>query len=336
MSAVPVHGGDLAHAKSLAVDPVDPAVAWVDLSTGINPVTYDIGAIPASVWNRLPGAALMGDLLGAARDYYRVPQGLEILAGAGSQALLQILPRVLNVAKVQIVGPTYGGHQTSWARHGCSVVALDTLEEADPAGVVIIVHPNNPSGVLADLSVVQILASKMKDAGGTLIVDEAFCDCVPDFSVVPRSEGLPTLVLKSVGKFFGLAGLRLGFAIASPDLIDKITAQLGDWPVSGPALFGGAKALADRDWQMAMRAELAAKKVRLDALLGLIEGRVIGEASLFALLETAQAGALYDHLLRHHIYVRAFEYDRDWLRIGLPQGEDEFARLEQALGQFKG
>lgn len=334
MSAVPHHGGDLAHAKSLVVDPVDPEAAWVDLSTGINPVGYDVGTMPTSVWNRLPDGALGGDLLAAARDYYQVPAGLGIVAASGSQALLQILPRILGAEKVQIVGPTYGGHRTSWAQHGSAVIALDRLSEADPAGVVIVVHPNNPDGALADLSGVVELARAMKEVGGMLIVDEAFCDCLPQCSVVPHSEGLPIIVLKSLGKFFGLAGLRLGFAIGAPEMIGKISAQLGDWPVSGPALYGGAKALTDRGWQVAMREELVVKRARLDAVLGLVAGRLIGAASLFALLETGRAEALFDHLLRHHIYVRAFEYDPTWLRIGLPKDDAEFARLEQALMQF--
>lgn len=333
---MPHHGGDLAHAKGLVVDPVDAGAHWVDLSTGINPATYEIGPVPAEIWNRLPDAALDATCLGAAREYYRVPAELDIVAGAGSQILLACLPALLGVKRVQIVGPTYGGHGTSWRAQGCAVSQIARLEDADPAGVVIVVRPNNPTGYSGSLRGFLAHAVLAKKAGGMVIVDEAFGDCLPNDCVAPHMAGLPILVLKSVGKFFGLAGMRLGFAIGAPEFVEKIRSGLGDWPVSGPALYGGARALADGDWQWHMRAALAEKRVRLDQALSLVCGEVVGEASLFALLETTQAPALFAHLLRHHIYVRAFDYDACWLRFGLPKDDAEFARLETALRQFEG
>lgn len=333
---VPVHGGDLAHAQSLVRDAIDPDASWIDLSTGINPIAYDIGPVPEGIWNRLPDADSTADLLAVARGYYAVQQGCEIVAAAGSQALLSLLPNIFKVKSVQIVGPTYGGHQTGWRARGCDVKMIGSVTEADPACIVVVVHPNNPNGVLVARSDVLALVDRMKSAGGLLIVDEAFCDCVPDCSLVPHMTGLPILVLKSVGKFFGLAGMRLGFAIGAPELISQIKTALGDWPVSGPALYGGTRALGDGNWQRHTRAELQHKREQLDAALGVTGGEIIGRASLFALFETPHAASLFAHLLRYHIYVRAFDYNPHWLRIGLPKTDEDGVRLALALASFEG
>lgn len=335
MSAlVPVHGGDLAHAKFLVRDAVEPGLDWLDLSTGINPAAYPVGQIPEEIWNRLPDAELSAGLLDVARGYYQVGEGASIVAASGSQALLQILPRVCGAKTVQIVGPTYGGHQTNWQNFGCDVEQIDGVENADARKVVVLVRPNNPSGTVEERDAVLALARAMKQAGGMLIIDEAFCDCSPDHSLVPHMGNLPILVLKSVGKFFGLAGMRLGFAIGAPEIIVRIRTQLGDWPVSGPALYAGTIALGDANWQQDMRAELRQKRARLEEALGVIGGRVVGATSLFALLDTRHAERLFVHLLRHHIYVRAFDYDQNWLRIGLPKTSADEARLAQALADF--
>lgn len=335
-ASVPIHGGDLGHAKSLVQGAVDPGLDWLDLSTGINPVAYPVGPIPEAIWNRLPDARLDAGLLDMARAYYRMSESAHLVAASGSQALLQILPRVIDVKNVQIVGPTYGGHQTSWRHYGCEVALIEDVANADPRRVVVLVRPNNPTGAVDDREVILALAVAMKQAGGMLIIDEAFCDCLPDQSLVPHMDGLPILALKSVGKFFGLAGMRLGFAIGSPEIIARICAELGDWPVSGPALHAGTIALGDGDWQQAMRVELQQKRARLDEVLGMVSGRVVGGVSLFALVDTPHAKRLFLHLLRHHIYVRAFDYNQNWLRIGLPKTEADEVRLVQALAAFEG
>lgn len=318
---LPIHGGDLAGAETRWGR---PATGWLDLSTGINPWPYALPDFAPEAWTRLPGAAEDSALReAAARRFGTDPS--RVLAAPGTSALIQALPRTIAPGPVVVVGPTYGEHARAWAAAGHRVTEVATLDAAD-APVVVVVNPNNPDGRVVEPAA---LLARVKP-GALLVVDEAFGDMTPALSVAPRlCPGL--VVLRSFGKFYGLAGLRLGFALGLPEMLAPVAAQLGPWPVSGPALAVGAAALADDGWAEIMTARLAQWSARLDAVLAAGGLTVTGGTSLFRLASHPQAASLYDRLGRAGILVRAFENRPHLLRFGLPGDDAGLARLAQAL-----
>jgi cobalamin biosynthetic protein CobC len=308
------HGGNLAAAER-RFGPA-PAPGWLDLSTGINPFPYPHVGFERSALTRLPDAAALERLLAAARCYYRVPDGAGIVAAPGTQQIIQLLPHLLTGTKVFIARPTYSEHELSWRRAGRTIMA------AGPADIAVIVNPNNPDGGMPD---------GLPDAQ-TVIVDEAFGDVTPQTSLVGRTDKEGVVVLKSFGKFFGLAGLRLGFCIGAPPFIEKLGAQLGPWAVSGLALEIGARALSDQAWIAAMRDNLAAARWDLDRVLRAAGLGIVGGTDLFRLTDSPIAPSIYNHLGRSGILVRAFADHPTWLRFGLPGSKANLTRLEAALG----
>nr|WP_047578054.1 threonine-phosphate decarboxylase CobD [Methylobacterium sp. ZNC0032] len=318
------HGGDLATARALFLEAPQP---WVDLSTGINPIPYPLPALPLSLWTRLPGADDEMALIAAARTAYRVPAHAEIVAAPGTQILIELLPRLAPAGPVAILGPTYAEHGHAWRKAGYAV-----REIAAPTGqvsTIVAVNPNNPDGRVLPQAELRSIASRCVAREGLLIVDEAFADFTPEASIVPE---LPdgTIVLRSFGKTYGLAGLRLGFAIGAPESMAQLKAALGPWSVAGPALHVGALALSDANWLADTGRARAQDAARLDALLA-PHGRIVGGTALFRLLETPQAAALFTRLGRHGIYVRRFQDAPDRLRFGLPGDESAWSRLHAAL-----
>ncbi len=318
------HGGDLATARALFPEAPQP---WVDLSTGINPIPYPLPALPLSLWTRLPGANDEATLIAAARAAYRVPAHVEIVAAPGTQILIELLPRLAPAGPVAILGPTYAEHGHAWRKAGYAV--SETATPAEAAATIVVVNPNNPDGRVLSQAELASLAAHCAARGGLLIIDEAFADFTPETSIVPAlPDGM--IVLRSFGKTYGLAGLRLGFAIGAPDSMAKLKAALGPWSVAGPALHVGAMALSDADWLADTGRERARDAARLDALLA-PHGRIVGGTTLFRLLETPQAAALFARLGRHGIYVRRFQNAPDRLRFGLPGDDAEWSRLRDAL-----
>lgn len=322
------HGGDLATATALFPEAPEP---WIDLSTGINPIPYPVPALPLSLWQRLPGKADEATLLNAARKAYQVPEGAGIVAAPGTQILIELLPR-LAAGAVAVLGPTYAEHALAWRKAGAEVREIATLDEAGDARVVVLVNPNNPDGRVVGRGTLASLARRLAERGGLLIIDEAFVDFTPGDSLIPELPS-STLVLRSFGKTYGLAGLRLGFAVAEPHLTDALCTALGPWSVAGPALHIGALALADRAWLDAAAGARAADAIRLDALLAPL-GRVVGGTALYRMLATPDAPALFAHLGRHGIYVRRFQNAASWLRFGLPGDAAGWERLAAALASF--
>ncbi|MCO5090644.1 threonine-phosphate decarboxylase CobD [Bosea sp. (in: a-proteobacteria)] len=318
------HGGDLATARALFPEAPQP---WIDLSTGINPIPYPLPALPLSLWTRLPGADDEAALAAAARAAYRVPDHAAIVAAPGTQILIELLPRLAPAGPVAVLGPTYAEHGHAWRKAGFAVEEAAAVPEA--AATVVVVNPNNPDGRVMPREDLKRLARRSAARGGLVVVDEAFADFTPDLSIVPE---LPeaTIVLRSFGKSYGLAGLRLGFAIAAPEQAAKLTAALGPWSVAGPALHVGALALADRRWLAAAGEARAGDAARLDALIA-PHGRIIGGTGLFRLVETPAAPALFARLGRHGIYVRRFRDAPRRLRFGLPGDARAWARLGAAL-----
>lgn len=322
------HGGDLEAARRRFPAAPQP---WIDLSTGINPHAYPLPAFTADDWHRLPQSSAQKGLLEAAARRYGAASADMVVAAPGSQALIQILPRLMDPTNVAILGPTYAEHAVAWSRCGHRVFESTHLDDMTASGVVVVVNPNNPTGRIVAADELQRLAAALEQRRGLLVVDEAFVDFSAEVSLVPQ---LPSsaIVLRSFGKTYGLGGLRLGFAIARPDLARRLRADLGPWTVSGPALIAGAKALADGAWIEAMRSQLERDCTRLDAMLRTAGFAGIGGTHLFRLVQHPRAHAIADALGRHGIYVRRFSAQHDWLRFGLPGSETEWARLSAALG----
>lgn len=288
---------------------------WIDLSTGINPQPYAVDGLSPQDWTRLPDRSAQASLDDAARRFWRVPDGAGILAAPGASALIARIPMLAPAGTVRIDRPTYNEHAAAFAAQGW------TVRDSGPADARVLVHPNNPDGrIWAD-----------SDADAALgIIDESFCDVMPEASLVRLATRPGCIVLKSFGKFWGLAGLRLGFAIARPDSIAALSALLGPWPVSGPALTVGARALRDPAWADATRARLADDRARLDQLMQGAGARPVGGTDLFGLYRVADAALLQDRLARHRIWSRIFPWSATHLRLGLPPA-DGWARLETAL-----
>jgi cobalamin biosynthetic protein CobC len=245
-----------------------------------------------------------------------------LVAAPGTQALIQLLPRFVPRGTVAIVGPTYEEHEACWSRHGHAVRIVPSLADAD---VVIAVNPNNPTGRLfppSDLATVK----------GLLVVDESFIDFLPREMSLAGDLPPRTIVLRSFGKSYGLAGVRLGFAIASPDIAMQLRAELGPWAVSGPALEIGRLALNDGAWLRTARDRVVADSARLDDFLRGAGFEILGGTALFRLARHAAAPAFVQRLAREGIHVRAFAHAPDWLRFGLPGDDKVFGRLAKALG----
>ncbi len=328
-SPLPIHGGDLAHAEQLFGRPKD---GWIDLSTGINPWPYPLPDIQPEAWSRLPSAAALDALIASAAACYGAPTAEAVVAAPGTQALIQVLPSLWPDRRVAVVGPTYGEHARCW-RDGGHPVALcaDPLKAAESGDIVVVTNPNNPDGRRLEPDLLHRIADDLSGRDGLLIVDEAFADLVPALSLAPDADRPARVVLRSFGKFYGLAGVRLGFAIAEPRIASRIRRALGPWAVSGPALAIGAHALADRSWADDTRRRLAQAGDRLSALLREAGLEILGGTGLFVLAAHPQAATLFEQLGRAGIFVRGFPDEPRWLRFGLPADERSEARLRAAL-----
>lgn len=288
--------------------------AWIDLSTGINPVPYPIGDISPAAWQALPDAAAQDALNQAARSFWDVPHGAAVLAAPGASSLISRLPALWRPGHADIRTPTYNEHAAAFEAHGWKI-------GPEHASVQVAVHPNNPDGRFWSAS--ELTAQHV-------VIDESFCDIAPEDSLIERVTDGRTIVLKSFGKFWGLAGLRLGFAIGAPELIDRLAQMIGPWAVSGPALTIGAAALNDPAWAAKTRLRLAEDAHRLDELM---EGKgavTVGGTTLFRLYEVDDARAWQHHLAEGRVWSRIFPYSDCWLRLGLP-APSEWDQLEAAV-----
>jgi cobalamin biosynthetic protein CobC len=322
------HGGALEVARRLEPGAPEP---WIDLSTGISPYAYPLPDLDPEAWSRLPESGALAELEAVAAQRYRVAAE-NVVAGAGSQALIQALSHILSRGAVGVLTPTYSGFATAFAAAGARIVEAKRLEDMGDVDVAIVVNPNNPDGRIISRAPLLDLHERLARRGGVLIVDEAFADFnAGGESFAPSLPGSGAVVLRSFGKAYGLAGLRLGFALTSPDMIQRLRAALGPWPVSGPAIAVGVRALGDSDWLEATRARLSGDVARLDALLLSAGWRIIGGASLFRLAGRPEAGAAFGRLLTAGILTRPFADMSDRLRFGIPADESAWERLGKAL-----
>jgi cobalamin biosynthesis protein CobC len=323
-----LHGGDLDAVRKRFPGAQAP---WIDLSTGINPVAFPIPRLPEDIWSRLPTRSEQETLLAAAATRYRVPDSKMIVAAPGTQALIQLLPRLRPKSFVEILGPTYEEHEACWTRQGHRVSMVGDIDRSVSADVIIVVNPNNPTGRIIPVSTLRTVATALARKNGLLIVDEAFIDVVPEAASVVSDLPPATIVLRSFGKAYGLAGLRLGFAIAEASVARHIGTEFGPWAVSGPALWIGKAALGDPHWLAETTARLQSDQQRLDAMLEAAGFTSLGGTPLFRLVRHFDARKIAERLGRHGIHVRAFPRETQWLRFGLPGDEAAWDRLSAAL-----
>lgn len=328
VSAFTRHGGALDVARRAFPKAPEP---WLDLSTGINPRPYPVRKLAPDDWARLPGAADLARLEAAAATLYTAPPWSDVVAAPGTQAIIQQLPSLLGGSDVRVLGHTYGEFARVFAAAGARPITVPAPDRLAGADIAIVVNPNNPDGRLIAPTDLLALATRV----GTLVVDEAFADALPSAaSVVPQLPSSRMVVLRSFGKIFGLAGLRLGFAVAPPSIAVELRRALGPWAVSGPAIAIGARALADGAWLAATRARLAEDGARLGYLLRQAGAEPLGATPLFRLVAHAAAPALFVALARRGILVRPFAHEPGWLRFGLPGAEADWCRLDDALRAF--
>ncbi|HEX4555245.1 MAG TPA: threonine-phosphate decarboxylase CobD [Xanthobacteraceae bacterium] len=320
------HGGDLDAARRLFPAAPQP---FIDLSTGINPFSYPLPRLAAETFTRLPEPAAIDRLAVVAAKAYGVPSADHVVAAPGGQILLPFVAALARPGRAAVLGPTYAEHARVAALAGHATQERSDIRALAKADLAIVVNPNNPDGRLIPRDALLALADALDP--GLLVVDEAFMDVGPPGASVAGAGRRNIVVLRSFGKFYGLAGLRLGFALAAPELARHLRAALGPWAVSGPAIAIGELALADGAWNETTQVRLAATASRLDEVLSGAGLEVAGGTSLFRLVRTPAAPELFDRLGGAGIYVRRFAEQPTWLRVGLPASEPQWVRLAAAL-----
>lgn len=328
------HGGNLGKARLMFPEAPEP---WIDLSTGINPHSYPHSPIPASAFARLPEPGAAEELKQLAAAHFGAPSARHVALSPGTQMLMPLLAQIAIDRGAQngaVLSPAYAEHARTARMAGLTVTEVENISDLSVYGYVVVVNPNNPDGRITDRETLLILARATGHKGGLVVVDEAFIETGGAESLADATNGDVLVVLRSFGKFYGMAGVRLGFAIAHPDIATELEARLGPWAVSGPALHIATEALADREWQSSMRLQLAEEARRLNELLKKAELKIAGGTSLFTLVRDARAKAMFDHLGQHGILVRIFDERPNDMRFGLPGSETEWQRLKEALSSF--
>ena len=321
------HGGDLARAEAAYGR---PRQGWLDLSTGVNPHPYQLPPFPSSSLTRLPEPPDLESLLRTARQAYEWPEDVPVVAGPGAQAMIQLLPYLRVRGSVAVVGRTYEEHAYVWARAGHEVTICD-MQTAEDSDVVVLVNPSTPFGRTTSPEKLQKLAERLAEREGLLVVDETYADVAPEVALGGRLSSRGVVVLRSFGKFFGLPGLRLGFAAGDQEMVSELAGELGPWPVSGPALVSGLTALADEAWIATMRLRLTVDAMRLDGVLAHAGFTGLSGCDLFRAGRHPRAAAVHESLARAGVWCRRFDDRPDCLRFGLPGDDEAFERLDTAL-----
>jgi cobalamin biosynthetic protein CobC len=318
------HGGNI----DAAIQTYGGAAAdWIDLSTGINRAPYPVPPLSAAAWTGLPTRAAIASLHDVARTTWGITGA--VLAVSGAQTAIQLIPRLSAPAQARVLAPTYNEHAASLRAAGWQVTEVSTLSDLAGADLAVVVNPNNPDGNRYSRAALLALLPKV----GRLLVDESFADPQPAFSLCGETGRAGLLVLRSFGKFYGLAGVRLGFIAGSAPDIATLSEMSGPWPVSGAAIEIGIAALSDTAWQAATTARLTAEAAQLDALATAAGWTALGGTELFRLYDTPDAAQAQNTLAAAHIWSRIFPYSARWLRLGLPAGDAEWARVTEALAR---
>lgn len=309
---------------------------FIDLSTGINPHSYPVRQLAPELFARLPEPAALDRLAAIAAEAYGAPSREHVVPAPGTQIMLSQVAALVPPGRAAILGPTYAEFARAAALAGHDVAEVTHIGQLKDADLAIVVNPNNPDGRVFDKRELLGLADARRHRAGLLLIDEAFMDVgPPGASLGTEVAAGDIVVLRSFGKFFGLGGLRLGFALAAPGIAARLAASLGPWAVSGPAIAIGQTALADDRWSKAMRERLEGEALRLDAVLIGRGIEIVGGTSLFRLVRLYSADRLFRHLGRAGILVRRFPEHAAWLRFGLPGSEAAWERLRAALAEFR-
>lgn len=308
---------------------------WIDLSTGINPVPYPVGDIPARSWEVLPTRSDMAGLSAAAQAAYRT--GAQVVPLAGAQSAIQLVPYLREIGEARILEPTYNEHAAALRHAGWPVQEISDngggpaarLAQLEGADLAVVVNPNNPDGSRYRPKELLALADKV----GLLVVDESFGDPEPELSIAPQvtEDTQNIVVMRSFGKFYGLAGVRLGFAVTGSEMAETLRGMAGPWPVPGPAIAIATRALADQAWHSETCIRLREDAARLDALAAQAGWRLVGGSPLFRTYSTPNAEEAQRHLAERQIWSRIFPWSPDWIRLGLPAGAAQWARLQETL-----
>jgi cobalamin biosynthetic protein CobC len=316
------HGGNLDVAQARFGGRLED---WIDLSTGINRRPYPVPAPASRAWSALPSRSDIDALHAAAQQAYATQAS--VLAVAGAQAAIQLLPHLAPPGRARILAPTYNEFAPILTGAGWQVEDVSEIEALAGADLAVVVNPNNPDGTQHDPAKLLSLLPRVK----RLVIDESFADAVPQVSLAAEAGGAGLLVLRSFGKFYGLAGLRLGFVLGSAEDIAALAAMAGPWPVSGAAIQIGRKALLDHEWADATRARLEKDALRLDGTAKTAGWKLVGGAPLFRLYDVGDASAAQERLALARIWSRIFKDRPNWLRLGLPGEQTEWTRLAEAL-----
>jgi cobalamin biosynthetic protein CobC len=325
------HGGNLA--KAIEIFGGHPS-EWMDISTGISPFSAPLPQFDLDVWRRLPESRSVVELEALVQDFYGA--SLSCRAVAGSQFVINLLPKILT-GKVGIVEPCYGEYANAFAKDGLEYVSLKTIEDCAGVTSVILANPNNPDGCICSSEALLQLAKVLGERGGYLVVDEAFADAEPNVSLLGQLETIDNIiVLRSFGKFFGLAGLRLGFVFASEKVLAKLDVYRGPWSVTGPAIAVAQSVLKTPNISQVLTKRIHHRCREMEQAFVEAKADIIGGTSLFFLIQHKDADSLHHHLQTKHILSRKFDYNTTWLRLGLTQNSDEDKRLSEALLSFEG
>ncbi len=319
------HGGQCRAAAARYNIPLE---GWIDLSTGINPNSWPVKDIPTELWQRLPEDD--DELVEVAYQYYGAPSLLPV---AGSQAAIQALPRLREHSRVSILSPSYAEHAHAWqhANHSINAVTPEQINDALPdTDVLVIINPNNPTGAVFSIEQLLDWHSRLAKRGGWLIVDEAFMDATPEQSIASYTNRPGITVLRSLGKFFGLAGTRVGFVCTHKSLLEQLDALLGPWPISTASRWVAIQALQDTVWQAQTRLSLAKESDRLHSLLSKHDLTPDGGCAFFQWVNTHYAAAIHENLARQGILTRLFDAPQS-LRFGLPGTGYKWNQLNKAL-----
>ena len=318
------HGGNLDFAASYYGGAITD---WLDLSTGINRIPYDNLLISQNNFCVLPEQTLFESLVNAAANEYAVPAKASVLPISGVQMGIQAIPHIGICGTAKILGPTYNEYSSTLANFGWKIIYVKDLKDLANADLAVVVNPNNPDGRICTQKELLMVLPKV----GKLIIDESYCDPTPELSMISHAGNKGLIIFKSIGKFFGLAGIRLGFVIGQKNELASFSSVLGPWSVSGPALEIGKRALTDTAWINRTRNRLNSDAKRLSNLLAESNIKSAGATKLFQLIELDDATNAQKKFAEEMVWTRIFSYSKSWLRIGIPGPEDEWSRLRACL-----
>jgi len=322
------HGGRLLEAAEHYQIPLEN---WLDLSTGINPNGYPIPPIPDEIWMRLPEE--QDNLIATAQDYY---QSSQLLPVAGSQAAIQTLPLLRKSGITGVLAPSYAEHAYAWKKAGHTLQTIDASDinqKIQHLDNLILVNPNNPSAHIFDKEQCLYWLKELNKRNGWLIIDEAFIDCTPELSLSSLCPRKGLIILRSIGKFFGLAGIRSGFVLAETDILERLNEHLGPWALSNPSRFVTAHALQNTAWQQQTRQQLQQQSFRLSDLLRNNALPPSASNPLFQWIKTPKAPVIHQALAEQGVFTRLFEHPNS-LRFGLAKTENDWQKLTLALANI--